>query len=110
MQPQIKSTTLNTSAHTHTVMHTQPACMHCALKKQQQKNTPQQLQFTKCSHHAVIGVVLWFYILFMIFTFQFYSYVCFCVLRGNYNTNQQITVTKSLNVYLIFITIYERFC
>ena len=40
------------------------------------------LQFTKCSPHTVIDVVLRFYILLMMFTFQFHSYVCFCVLRG----------------------------
>ena len=26
------------------------------------------------------------------------------------NTNWQVTVNKSLNVYLNFITIYEKFC
>ena len=44
-----------------------------------------QIQFTKCSPHTVIDVVFvfcFFYILLMMFTFQFRSYVCFCVLRG----------------------------
>ena len=38
------------------------------------------------------------------------SFICFCVLRGKKPTNWQVTVNKSLNVYLIFITIYEKFC
>ena len=36
--------------------------------------------------------------------------MCVSVFWEESNTNWQVTVNKSLNVYLIFITIYEKFC
>ena len=36
------------------------------------------MQFTKCSVHTVIDVVLWFYILFMIFSVSFIYIVLLC--------------------------------
>ena len=84
MQPQIKRTIIKTThilahthTHTHTPTHTHTSGMHALCFKKKKK-----MQFTKCSPHTVIDVVLWFYILLMMFTFQFHSYVCFCVLRG----------------------------
>ena len=61
--------------HTYSHTHTHTSCMPALCFKK-------KMQFTKCSPHTVIDVVLWFYILLMIFTFQFHSYLCFCVLRG----------------------------
>ena len=66
------------------------------------------MQFTKCSAHTVIDVVLWIYI----FVDDIFSFVHMCasVFWEENNTNWQVTVNKLLNVYLIFIIIYEQFC
>ena len=39
-----------------------------------------------------------------------FIYMCASVFWEENNTNWQVTVNKSLNIYLIFITIYETFC
>ena len=36
--------------------------------------------------------------------------MCASVFWKENNTKWQVTVNKPLNVYLIFITIYEKFC
>ena len=45
------------------------------------------------------------------FVDDIFSFVHMCaVFWEENNTNWQVTVNKLLNVYLIFITIYEKFC
>ena len=76
MQPQIKGTIIKT---THILAHTCISCMHGLCLKLLLFNAIHKMQSLQ---YTVIDVVLWFYILLMIFTSQFHSYVCFCFLRG----------------------------
>ena len=57
----------------------------------------------QCSHSDWCSFVV-LHVVHDIFSF---IHMCASVLWEENNTNWQVTVNKSLNVYLIFITIYE---
>ena len=61
----------------------------------------------QCSHSDWCSVVV---LHFVHDIFSFIHIHCASVFWEENNTNWQVTVNKSLNVYLIFITIYEKFC
>ena len=60
----------------------------------------------QCSHGDWCSFVV------LHFVHDIFSFIRMCasVFWEENNTNWQATVNKSLDVYLIFITVYEQFC